>query len=84
MIGKNGLSVIQQRYNPDIKHTYWTEIDPWLTDRLYLHPKFKEFFDEHSGPAKDGLYTTVTIRQIMWNLKMKPIPRKRLETCFDR
>ena len=83
-IGKNGLAVIQQRYDQDTKHTYWTEIDPWLTDSLYLHPKFKEFFDERSGPAQDGLYPTVTIRQIMWALKMKPIPRERWETCFDR
>lgn len=27
---------------------------------------------------------TVTIRQIMWALKMKPIQRQRWETCFDR
>ena len=45
---------------------------------------FKEFFDDRSGPATDGLYPTVTIRQIMWALKMKPIPRERWETCFDR
>lgn len=33
---------------------------------------------------KDGLYPTVTVRQIMWALKMKPIPRERWETVFDR
>ena len=77
MIGKNGLAVIQKRYDQDTKHTYWTEIDPWLTDSLYLHPKFKEFFDDRSGEATDGLYPTVTIRQIMWALKMKSIPRER-------
>lgn len=65
-IGKKGLAVIQQRYDPETKKTWWTEIDPWLTDQLYLHPKFKEFFDDRSGPATDGLYLTVTIRQIMW------------------
>ena len=45
------------------------------------------FFDIRncrSGEATDGLYPTVTIRQIMWALKMKPIPRERWETCFDR
>lgn len=79
-----GLAVIQQRYDSDTKSTWWGEIDPWLTDDLYLHPKFKEFFDARSGEATDGLYPTVTIRQIMWALKMKPIPRERWETCFDR
>lgn len=84
LIGKNGLAVIQQRYDPETKKTWWSDIDPWLTDALYLHPRFKEFFDDRSGQCTDGLYPTVTIRQIMWALKMKPIPRERWETCFDR
>lgn len=83
-IGQVGLAVIQQRYDPATKQTWWTEIDPWLTDDLYLHPKFKGFFDSRAGECTDGLYPTVTIRQIMWALKMKPIQRARWETCFDR
>lgn len=83
-IGNIGLAVIQQRYNPSTKKTWWTEIDPWLNDMLYLHPKFKEYFDSRAGERKDGLYPTVTIRQMMWALKIKPIPRDRWETCFDR
>lgn len=79
-----GLAVIQQRFNKDNKKTWWGEIDPWLTDALYLHPGFKAFFDERSGECTDGLYPTVTIRQIMWALKIKPIPKERWETCFDR
>lgn len=84
IIGKNGLAIIQQRYDNKTKSTTWTEIDPWLNDELYLHKNFKQFFDERSGEPIDGLYPTVTIRQIMWALKMKPIPRERWETCFDR
>lgn len=83
-IDSKGLAIIQQRYDPSTKTTKWTEIDPWLTDALYLHPKFKEFFESRSGEAVDGLYPTVTVRQIMWGLKMKPLPRERWETCFDR
>jgi hypothetical protein len=83
-VGNKGLAVIQQRFDNQNKHTWWSELDPWLTDELYLHPKFKEFFDNRAGECTDGLYPTVTIRQIMWALKMKPIPRKRWETCFDR
>lgn len=83
-IEDKGLSIIQQRYDPYTKNTWWGEIDPWLTDILYLHPKFKEFFDKRSGKRKDGLYPTVTIRQIMWALKLKPLPKERWETCFDR
>ena len=82
-IDNKGLAVIQQRCDED-KRTWWSEIDPWLTDDLYLHPKFKEFFDKRAGEGTDGLYPTVTIRQIMWALKMKPMQRERWETCFDR
>lgn len=83
-IGDKGLAVIQQRFDHETKSTFWTEIDPWLTDDLYLHTKFKEFFDDRAGECTNGLYPTVTIRQIMWALKMKPIPRERWETYFDR
>lgn len=83
-IGNRGLAVIQQRYDEQSKRTWWNEIDPWLTDALYLHPRFKQFFDERSDEVIDNIYPTVTIRQIMWALKMKPLPRERWETCFDR
>lgn len=83
-IHNKGLAVIQQRYNPKTKSTWWTEIDPWLTDMLYLHAGFDEFFQNRAGECQNDLYPTVTIRQIMWALKLKPIPRERWETCFDR
>lgn len=83
-IENKGLSVIQQRFDKDSKMTWWGEVDPWLTDTLYLHPKFKEYFDERAGVCTNGLYPTVTIRQIMWALKLKPMRKERWETCFDR
>ncbi len=83
-IGENGLAVIQQRFDNDTKSTRWTEIDPWVVDDIYTNPNFKAFFDERSGEAKDGLYPTVTVRQIMWALKMKPLKKERWETTFDR
>ena len=83
-IGNKGLGIIQQRYDAASKKTWWGEIDPWLTDELYLHKRFKQFFDERAGECINGLYPTASIRQIMWALKMKPIPRERWETSFDR
>ena len=84
LIGDKGLAVIQQRYDPATKRTWWGEIDPWLTDFIYLHSDFKNYFDERSGEIQNGLYPTVTIRQLMWALKIKPIAKERWETCFDR
>lgn len=84
LIGEKGLAVIQQRFDMDTKSTWWSEVDPWLTDELYLHSGFKDYFDERARPCTDSIYPTVTVRQIMWALKMKPIPRQRWETVFDR
>lgn len=83
-INEKGLCIIQQRYDPDTKRTWWDNIDDWLTGELYLHEKFKPYFDERAKEPIDGIYPTVTIRQIMWALKIKPIPRERWKTCFDR
>ena len=79
-----GLAVIQQRFDKLNKSTYWTEIDPWIASDLYLHSGFGKYFSEHAkGPVND-IYPTVTVRQIMWSLKMKPLKKERWETVFDR
>lgn len=79
-----GLAVIQQRYDLNTKTTWWTEIDPWLNDEIYMHPRFQLYFDKYAGRAANGLYPTVTIRQIMWGLRMKPLKREPWETVFDK
>lgn len=84
MLGENGLAVIQQRFNRTTKSTGWSELDPWLTDEIYLNTGFRSYFYENAGPPVEGLYPTVTVRQIMWALKMKPLPKEHWETSFDR
>ena len=84
LIGRNGLALIQQRYDPSTKSTTWGEIDPWLIDEIYVHPRFKRYFDKMSGPPEKGLYPTVPIRKIMWALRMKPLEKYIWETTFDR
>ena len=79
-----GIAVIQQRYDPDTKRTWWSEIDPWLTDEIYVHDRFREFFYKRADRPVNGIYPTMSIRQLMWALKMKPLKRERWETCFDR
>ena len=84
MIKDKGLSVIQQRYNSKNKTTWWTEIDPWINDDLYLNEGFERYFNQRAKEVSNGLYPTVTVRQIMWALKMKPLPKESWETVFDR
>lgn len=78
-----GLAVIQQRYREDTKVTWWGVIDDYLRNELYLHPKFLEYFKKMARKPKNSLYPTVTIRQMMWALKMKPLKREPWETVFD-
>lgn len=84
LVNSKGLAVIQQRYDKENKSTWWSEIDPWLNDAIYLHSSFLEYFNKRAGKCSNGLYPTVTIRQIMWAFKMKPLKRERWETVFDR
>lgn len=83
LIGDKGFAVIQQRFDRKTKSTRWTEIDQCLIDAVYLNSGFKAFFDEFARAPTNGLYPTVTIRQLMWRLKMKPLRRERWETTFD-
>lgn len=82
--GEKGLAIIQQRFDETTKKTYWSSIDPWLTDAIYTNENFKEFLNNHAKTSDDGLYPTVTVRKIMWALRMKPIKKERWETVFDR
>lgn len=84
IINNFGLAIIQQRYDETTKHTYWSEIDSCLTDEVYLNERFIDYFTKYAKEKdKNGLYPTVTIRQIMWALKMKPLKREQWETYFD-
>ena len=84
LIRGRGLAVIRQYFNKKDKRTYWREIGRNIAADIYLNPKFPEIFEKRAKPCKDGLYPTMTVRQIMWALRMKPLPKKRWETVFDR
>ena len=83
-IGDKGLAVIQQRFNRKTKTTYWTAIDLYLVDEIYLKSGFKDYFIKYASTPIDNLYPTVTLRQIMWALRFKPLKRERWETVFDK
>lgn len=83
LINNKGLAVIQQRISD--KKTYWDEIDSCLKDPIYLNEGFWDFFQSFASEADyNGIYPTVTVRTLMHALKMKPLPKQRWETVFDR
>lgn len=82
-VGNRGLAVIQQRMHN--KKSWWCEIDKNLIDAIYLNEHFYEVFDIYAREKDvNGLYPTLTIRQLMWSLRMKPLPKETWETYFDR
>ena len=83
LIEENGLAVIQQYYDPKTKQTWWGEIYPWLIDEIFSREGFLAYFSKFAGAPENDIYPTVTVRQIMWALKMKPLKRDIWETCFD-
>lgn len=79
-----GLVIIQQRYDPASRRTWWNGIDPWLVEDIYEHDGFSEFFNRYAKTESDGYFPTFTVRQVMWALRMKPLKKEPWETVFDR
>ena len=76
--------MIQQRYDKIHKYTWWTKIEPWIANALYLDSGFRKLIKERAKEPTDGLYPTITVRQAMWAIRMKPLKKERWETVFDR
>lgn len=81
--GNVGLAVIQQRFDENTKKSWWDNIDKDLEEELCKAEDFPIFFDKFAGKAEFGLFPTVTVRQLMWALRLKPLPKQRWETVFD-
>lgn len=75
-----GLAVIQQRFNSRLKATFWTALDKSLADDILDQENFEEYFNKKADYSSEGLYPTVTVRQVMWALHMKPLKKQPWET----
>lgn len=80
--GVKGLAVIMQRFNPVSKSVSYGPIPGCIANDIYRSEGFAEFFKEHAGRSKDGVYPSVTLRSIMWALKMKPLKSEPWERYF--
>ena len=75
--GDRGIAVIQQRFNRELKYSWWSSIDLCLVDDIYNAEGFNSFFEENATePDENGLYFTVEVRKLMWALRMKPLKRE--------
>ena len=66
-----GLVITQRRFSA--KYVYWDALDPWLANDIYLHPKFRQFFEIH---ATEEDYPILQVRKVMWSLRMKPLQKE--------
>lgn len=75
-IGEYGLGVIIEHYDPKTKHRWWGTIPKELATDIYLNERFYDYFQEHAGLCKNGLYPMVKVRSIMYALGMKPLKKE--------
>jgi hypothetical protein len=80
--GNKGIGVIQQRYDPRTKTTWWGPVDKDNTFYILHSPFFEEWWNDVSRPAANGLYHVVELRKVMWALHIKPSPKEPWETKF--
>ena len=71
-----GLAVIQKRFNARLKIFWYGPIEVWLIQEILNQPNFAQYLKDNGKEPTDGLYPTVTIRQLMWALKMKPLRKE--------
>jgi len=75
--GGRGIIVVQEYFNPIKKARWWSSIEPWIANDIYLNSNFKVFFEQHAEKADaDGLYPVFKVRNLMWELRMKPLRKE--------
>lgn len=73
-----GLGVIQQKFDTENLCCWWDCIDPWLANDIYLNPNFEDYFEQHATAD----IPILRVRQVMWALRMKPLPKEFWEPYF--
>ena len=79
LIEGRGVKVIQQHFDPKSKTFWWGAIDPWLVDDIFLNDNFIKWFRSYSDVEP---YPMITVRKLMWALRMKPLPKEEWEVIF--
>lgn len=77
-----GLGIIQQRYNANLKCTWWGPIDKELATAIEAKPEFAEFFNANAKEPINGLYSVFEVRKVMWAIGLRPLPKAIWETKF--
>ena len=71
-----GVAIVQQRFNSNLKVFWYDAPDAWIMDEIIKQSGFADYIFDHAGTDEDGVYPTVTVRQVMYALKMKPLKKE--------
>lgn len=78
-----GIAIIQQRFDPYSKHSWWGPIDDWIADDIASEPDFLYFLAKNAKESDSlGLFPTFTVRQVMRRIGMPPMKKEIWETRF--
>ena len=68
-----GFLVVQQHFDPVGKSVWWGSIDPWLACDIRRADRFQDFFEDH---ADEKYSFVISVRKLMWEMRMKPLPKE--------
>lgn len=79
----SGIAVVQQRFNPKSKTTWWGTIDEDLRYEIEHSPYLLSYILSYGcEPNEHGFYTMVEVRKLLWALHIKTPPKQPWETRF--
>ena len=82
-MNNKGLAVVQRKFNAKMKVSWWDCIDIALANDISRHDGFKEFLESNAKePDENGIYPTISVRKVMWALRMKPLKRELWEVTL--
>lgn len=83
--GKKGLGVIQQKFNPAYRFSWWGPIDMALANDIFESENFSGVFNRLAKePDEAGIYPTIEVRKLMYALGMKPLKKEFWETSLSQ
>ena len=75
--GELGLAVVQKRFDAKTRSIWWGSVDPPIAYDISIQDGFWTFFNDCATlPDRRGNYYTVSLRKIMWALRMKPLRKE--------
>lgn len=75
-----GIVIVREYFNPKDKYKYYGPIDPCIANDIYLSPRFPKYFSKKAERKNEkGLYPTVLLKKVMWEMRLKPLKKTKYE-----